>query len=112
MLVRFLCVWLLLFLGLFGTGCGKRIQLENEENETFLFPFSLSLLSPSLLSFSSLSFPLPLILTKNLVVVGRHPRQKNESAPVVAEVADDQSPDGRAGQQLLPGDRGRSSARP
>jgi hypothetical protein len=39
-----------------------------------------------------------------LIVVRRHPGEQDEGAPVVAEVADDERPHGRLGQQQPPGD--------
>ena len=39
---------------------------------------------------------------QDLVVVGGHPCQQNEGAPVVAEVTEDEGPDWSLGQQQLP----------
>mmetsp|Transcript_18029 Transcript_18029/g.53965 ORF Transcript_18029/g.53965 Transcript_18029/m.53965 type:complete len:252 (-) Transcript_18029:702-1457(-) len=44
------------------------------------------------------------VQAEHLVVVRRHPRQQDERAPVVTEVAHDDGPHLLGGQQLLPGD--------
>ena len=43
---------------------------------------------------------------QHLVVVGRHPGQQDEGAPVVAEMGQDQGPDRPLGQDEFPGDFG------